>query len=49
MNFNEPLGLEWTTLQNNHAHYERGALAWKVATVIFGFARLGLLVPYGLR
>lgn len=23
---NEPLGQEWITLQNNHAHYERGAI-----------------------
>ena len=33
MNLNEPLGLEWTTLQNNHEHYERGASAlqgWRV-------------------
>ena len=26
MNLEEPSGLEYTTLQNNHAHYERGAV-----------------------
>ena len=31
---NQPLGQEWVTLQNNHEHYERGAVL------------LGLLVLY---
>jgi hypothetical protein len=45
MNTHEPLGQEWTTLQNNHEHYERGALALKVVTVVFAFALLAVNLP----
>ncbi len=45
MNLDEPLGQEWTTLQNNHEHYERGALALKVVTVVFAFALLAVNLP----
>lgn len=45
MNLDEPLGLEWTTLQNNHEHYEHGALALKVVTVVFAFALLAVNLP----
>ena len=45
MNIAEPLGQEWMTLQNNHEHYERGALALKVVTVVFAFALLALNLP----
>ncbi len=44
-NVNEPLAQEWTTLQNNQEHYERGALALKVATVVFAFALLAVNLP----
>jgi hypothetical protein len=46
---NEPLGQEWIAMQNNPEHYERGALALKVTTVVFAFALLGLLVRYEVR
>jgi hypothetical protein len=42
---NQPLGQEWITLQNNHEHYERGALALKVTTVVFAFALLAVNLP----
>lgn len=42
---NQPLGQEWVTLQNNHEHYERGALALKVVTVVFAFALLAVNLP----
>jgi hypothetical protein len=45
MNLNESLGLEWTTLQNNHEHYERGALMLKLVTVVFAFALLAVNLP----
>ena len=45
MNTHEPLGQEWIALQNNHAHYERGALALKVVTVVFAFALLAVNLP----
>ena len=45
MNPNEPLGQEWMTLQNNHEHYERGALALKLATLVFAFALLAANLP----
>ena len=42
---NEPLWQEWITLQNNHEHYERGALALKGVTVVFAFALLAVNLP----
>ena len=45
MNPNELLGQEWMTLQNNHEHYERGALALKVVTVVLAFALLAVNLP----
>lgn len=45
MNFNESLSQEWTTLQNNHEHYECGALALKLATFVFAFALLAVNLP----
>ncbi len=45
MNPNELLGQEWMTLQNNHEHYERGALALKVMTVVLAFALLAVNLP----
>ena len=44
-NANEPLGQEWMTLQNNHEHYERGALQLKLVTVVFAFALLAVNLP----
>ena len=51
MNIAEPLGQEWMTLQNNHEHYERGALALKLVTVAYPYVvlLLGLLVLHWLR
>ena len=34
------LGQEWVTLQNNHAHHERVALALKLATVVLAVVLL---------
>lgn len=45
MNPNELLGQEWMTLQNNHEHYERGALALKAVTVVLAFALLAVNLP----
>lgn len=45
MNFNESLSQEWTTLQNNHEHYECCALALKLATFVFAFALLAVNLP----
>lgn len=39
------LGQEWVTLQNNHAHHERIALALKLATVVLAVALLALSLP----
>ena len=45
MNPSEPLGQEWMTLQNNHEHYERGALALKLVSVVLAFALLAVNLP----
>ena len=42
MSINELLGQEWTTLQNNHEHYERGGLLLKVVAVVLMAAGVGL-------
>lgn len=34
MTANESLGLEWTTLQNNHEQYEKGGLLLKLASLV---------------
>lgn len=39
------LGQEWVTLQNNHAHHERVALALKLATVVLAVVLLALNLP----
>ncbi len=39
------LGQEWVTLQNNHAHHERAALALKLVTVVLTVALLAVNLP----